>query len=102
MSSIGSVGSRYRRLVPWAIGAAAFLGLALAYAPEMSAQGKKTDPKAKTTKDDKDKGTKEKKEDPRPEPTIPKITDVMASSSGGVEQVSFINEQIAKAWKDNK
>jgi len=101
MSSIMSVGSRCRRLIPWGIGATAFLGLALAYAPDMPAQGKKADPKSKTAKEDADKG-KEKKEEPRPDPTIPKIVDVMAGSTGGVEQISFINEEITKAWKANK
>lgn len=99
MSSTPSIGPRSRRLLPWAIGALAFLGLALVYAPQMPAQGKKTDPK-KVAKEDKE--AKEKKEEPRPEPTIPKIVDQMASLTGGVEQVSYINEEITKAWLANK
>jgi hypothetical protein len=99
MSSTSSIGPRFRRLLPWAIGALAFLGLALVYAPQMPAQGKKTDPK-KVAKEDKE--AKEKKEEPRPEPTIPKIVDQMASVTGGVEQVSYINEEITKAWLANK
>src|SRR5205823_461316 len=56
----------------------------------------------KTTKDKVTKEEKEPKEEARPEPTIPKVVDIMDSAKGGVEQVAFINEQITKAWKANK
>jgi len=106
MSSTRSVSPRWRRLLPWAVGALAVLGLALLYAPQTPAQAKKTETKAKTpdkdSKQSKDKDSKEAKEAPRPEPTIPKIVDSMDSAKGGVEQVAYINELITKAWKENK
>jgi hypothetical protein len=104
MSRTRPVASRWRRLLPLAVVALAFLGLTLAFAPETPAQGKKPDPKAKASKDAKKeyKEDAEKKEEPRPEPVIPKIVDVMDSTRGGIEQVTFINQQIVKGWKGNK
>ncbi len=102
MPSTCSAGPRWRRLLPWTIGALAFLGLALTYAPQTPAQAKKNDPKAKASKDAKDTKDVEKKEEARPEPTIPKVVDIMAGTKGGVEQVAYINEEIAGAWKKEK
>ena len=108
MSTTWSAGSRLRRLLPWTIGALAFLGLVLAYAPLSTAQTKKGD-KAKATKDAKSgKGTKaakepkEQKEQVRPDPVIPRVVDVFASNRGGVEQVKLINDEIQEAWRANK
>jgi Protein of unknown function (DUF1549)/Protein of unknown function (DUF1553) len=102
-SSTWSVGARWRRFLPWAIGGLAFLGMALANAPQMPAQGKKAD-KAKAGKEAKAAKDKDKKEEKevRPEPTIPKVLDIMAPTRGGVEQVAYINQEIAEAWKQNK
>jgi hypothetical protein len=106
MSSTWSIGAQLRRLLPWSLGAVACLGFALIFAADTPAGGKKPDPKGKVTKDKdaKDKDAKDKKEEKevRPDPTIPRPVDVMASTKGGIEQVSYINEEITKAWKDNK
>ncbi len=108
MSSTWSAGTRWRRLLPWTIGALAVLGLALANAPQTPAQAKKGI-KTKAVKDAKGtkgaKGTKdsaEAKEVVRPEPVIPKIVDIFASDKGGVEQVTLINDEITAAWRANK
>jgi hypothetical protein len=95
-------GAPLRRLLPWSIAALACVGLALVVAPETPAGGKKPDPKAGKNKEDKNKEDKKEEKEVRPEPTIPKIVDVMASNTGGVEQVAFINAEITKAWKENK
>jgi len=96
MSRTSSVGARWRRLLPWAVAALAFLGLALSLTPDTPAQGKK-DTKAKSAKEE-----KETKEAPRPEPTIPKRVDIVDSTRGGIEQITYIDDLIAKGWKENK
>jgi hypothetical protein len=100
MSSTWSAGSRLRRFLPWTVGALAFLGLALAHAPSLTAQAKKGEKASKEAKDS--KKDKEPKEEARPDPVIPKVVDVFASTRGGLEQVTTINAEIAKAWKANK
>jgi hypothetical protein len=101
MTRTWSPGLRWRRLLPWAAGALAFLALALTFPPQTPAQAKKAEPKVKAAKEDKEEKEKEKKE-ARPEPTIPKVIDLLSGAKGGVEQVGYINDLIAKAWKDNK
>src|SRR5262245_45921906 len=89
---------RCRRVLPPVARAFTMLALALAFAPDASAQAKKDDPKT-------DKADKADKADLKPEPEIntdPKFRDVMVGNVGGIEQVKFINDQIEKAWKDNK
>ena len=66
-----------RRLLPWTVGALAFLGLVLAYAPLSTAQTKKGD-KAKATKDAKAGKEKKEKEEVRPDPVIPRVVDLFA------------------------
>jgi hypothetical protein len=104
MSSTWSVGPRWRRLLPWTIGALAFIGLVAAYAPQSPAQAKKGDAKkaAKATKDSKEADDGDKKEEARPAPKIPQVVDIPVLTRGGIEQIGFINEQIAKGWRDNK
>ena len=94
--SISSLAYRWRRMLPMGLGAGAILGLAFAFAPDAPAQAKKDDPKA----DKADKGAKKVAE---PEiNTEAKFKDVMVGNVGGIEQVTYINEQIEKAWKENK
>lgn len=94
MTRTWSVG--WRRLLPWAAGALAVVGLASAYAPQAPAQAKK----AAVTKDAE---AEEKKPAERPAPdTAAKFIDIMESGKGGVEQVTFINDEIEKGWKANK
>src|SRR5262245_3448697 len=86
---------RWRRVLPLALGACAMFALVLAFAPEAPAQAKKDDPKA----------DKADKADAKPESEVntdPKFRDVMVGNVGGIEQVKFIDDQIEKAWKDNK
>lgn len=75
---------RWRRIGPLAIGACAMLGLVVAFTPDAPAQTKKAD-----------------KEEPEIK-TEAKFKDIMVGTVGGVEQVRFIDEQIEKAWKENK
>src|SRR5439155_24034159 len=83
-------------MLPMAFGAAAMLGLVFAFAPEGPTQAKKDS--AKT-----DKANKVAKKVPEPEiNTEAKFKDVMVGNVGGIEQVTYINEQIEKAWKENK
>ena len=94
--SISSSVYRWRRMAPLGLGAGAMLGLVFAFAPDAPAQAKKDDPKA-------DKAEKAAKKVPEPEiNTEAKFKDVMVGNVGGIEQVTYINEQIEKAWKENK
>jgi hypothetical protein len=88
--------------LPWAFAGLAFLAFALIETPETPAQAKKSKADPKASKEEKPKKEGKEGKEARPEPTIPKVVDVMDGSKGGVEQVLYINEQIARAWKDNK
>ncbi len=81
---------RWRRVLPFGLGACAMLGLVLAFTDEAPAQAKKDESKT------------EKKEAEPEIKTEAKFKDVMVGNVGGVEQVTYINEAIEKAWKDNK
>lgn len=86
---------RWRRVTPLALGACVMIGLVFAFAPAAPAQTKKDDPKA----------DKAEKGDAKAEPEIKtdaKFKDVMVGNVGGVEQVKLIDDEIEKAWKENK
>jgi hypothetical protein len=84
---------RWRSAVLLVMGLFVVGGLGLTFRPSALAQTKS---KTKVEK----KKTKDRVQTKKPAPAL--VNDVLVPSVSGAEQVAYINEQLAKLWKDNK